>query len=68
MQPYFRYTSNEPSDAAIGDSELTEYGINYIINGHNLRLNVHVTDGDANLSGAPGTDETRFGFGVQVQI
>ncbi len=68
VQPYFRLTSNEPSDAAIGDSELTEYGINYIINGHNLRLNVHVTDGDANLTGAPGADETRFGFGVQVQI
>ena len=63
-----RYTSNEPSDAAIGDSELSEYGLNYIINGHNLRLNVHVTDGDANLTGAPGADETRFGFGVQVQI
>lgn len=68
LQPYLRFTSNQPSDDAIGDSELTEYGLNYIINGHNLRLNVHVTDGDANLTGAPGADETRFGFGVQVQI
>ena len=68
VQPYVRFTSNEPSDAAIGDSELTEYGVNYIINGHNLRLNVNVTDGDANLTGAPGADETRFGFGIQVQI
>ena len=68
LQPYFRLTSNEPSDAAVGDSELTEFGLNYIIKGHNLRLNVNVTNGDANLTGAPGADETRFGFGVQVQI
>ena len=66
IQPYLRYTSNEPEVGE--DSDLTEVGINYIIDGHNLRLNANITDGDANLTGAPGVDTTTFTLGFQFQI
>jgi len=66
FQPYFRYTSNEP-DAA-DSSDLTEIGLNYIINGHNLRFNVNYTSGDANLTGSKGTDADSISVGVQIQI
>ena len=65
LQPYVRQTSNEPS--AGESSSLTEFGVNYIINGHNARLNFNVTSGDAHLSGTP-VDGDGFSFGVQVQI
>lgn len=68
VQPYIRYTSNKPNLDSIGDSKLKEFGLNFIINGHNLRLNMNVTSGDANLSGAPGADVTGFSLGVQIQI
>ncbi|MGV6859560.1 MAG: hypothetical protein ACWA5X_11370 [bacterium] len=65
-QPYVRYTSNEPTT---GDSsDLTELGMNYIISGHNLRLNVNYSSGDANASGAKGTDSDTLSLGMQVQI
>ena len=65
-QPYFRYTSNEPSSGT--DSDLTELGLNMVIKGHNARMNVSYTSGDANLTGAPGPDADTISFGVQVQI
>ena len=67
FQPYVRYTSNEP-DGFFDDSDLVEVGLNYIISGHNARLNVNFTDGDANLTGVPGGDVNAFTFGIQVQI
>lgn len=67
LQPYVRYTSNEPDDF-FADSDLVEIGINYIISGHNARLNVNFTDGDANLTGVPGADVNAFTFGIQFQI
>lgn len=66
LQPYIRYTSNNPDNAS--DSDLTELGLNYIIRGHNLKLNLNYTDGDANLTGLPGSDVKAFSLGVQVQI
>ncbi len=68
LQPYVRYTKNEPSSAAIGSSDLTEMGVNYVISGHNLRMNFNVTSGDANLTGAPGKDATGISFGMQQQF
>jgi hypothetical protein len=65
-QPYVRYTSNEPESGA--DSDLTEIGINFVMSGHNTRLNLSYTSGDANLTGAPGPDVDTFSFGVQIQI
>lgn len=65
-QPYVRFTSNEPDDAL--DSDLTEIGMNFIINGHNAKLNLNFTSGDANLTGFRGTDTDTVFFGVQVQI
>lgn len=66
LQPYLRYNSNEPDGGV--DSDLTELGLNFIINGHNTRLNVNYTSGDANLSGFAGADVDTLSFGVQVQI
>ena len=67
FQPYVRYTSNEP-DGYADDSDLTEIGLNYVIQGHNLRFNLNFTDGDANASGEPGDDGNAFLAGVQLQI
>ncbi|TCI02916.1 hypothetical protein EZV61_11520 [Corallincola luteus] len=67
VQPYVRYTSNSPDD--YDDSDLTEVGVNYIIKGHNLRLNANYTTGDANASGyAAADDADSFSLGVQFQI
>lgn len=65
-QPYVRFTSNEPSSGI--DSDLAEIGLNLIIKGHNARLNVNYTSGDANITGARGPDVDSFSFGVQIQI
>lgn len=67
-QPYVRYTSNEPDTAGVGDSDLSELGLNMIMKGHNARMNVSWSSGDANLSGAPGADVDSLTFGVQFQI
>jgi hypothetical protein len=66
-QPYIRYTSNEP-DGGLADSDLTEIGLNMILKGHNARMNVSLTSGDANASGFAGADADTLSFGVQVQI
>ena len=67
IQPYVRYVENSPSD---GDSsDLTEFGINYIISGHNARLNVNFSSGDANISGYAAPEEVdTISFGAQIQI
>jgi hypothetical protein len=68
-QPYVRFTSNEPDFAGVADSDLTELGVNYVIDGHNLRLNLNYTSGDANLTGFPSpADVDGLSFGVQVQL
>ena len=67
FQPYLRYVKNDPDDAA--DSDLTELGLNYVISGHNLRLNANFATGDANISGyAAPTDSDVFSLGAQVQF
>lgn len=66
IQPYVRYTSNEPTVGA--SSSLTEVGVNYVISGHKLKLNLNMTNGDANASGAKGDDTTAVTFGMQFQI
>lgn len=65
-QPYVRFNSNEPENDL--DSDLTEIGLNLILRGHNARLNLNFTSGDANISGFRGPDTDAFFFGVQVQI
>ncbi len=66
LQPYVRYTRNDPSSG--DDSDLIELGANYVISGHNLKLNLNFTSGDANASGAKGNDTDTLTFGVQFQI
>jgi len=68
LQPYIRRTSNEPDFDGASESDLTEIGVNYIINAHNLRVNVNFTDGDANLTGMAGADVDGFSVGFQIQI
>lgn len=66
FQPYARFVENDPND---GDSsDLTEVGVNYVISGHNARLNFNFGSGDANISGYRGADVDRLSFGVQIQI
>lgn len=66
-QPYVRYTENSPS---VGDSSsLTEVGVNYIVSGQNLKLNLNFTSGDANASGnKAANDVDAITFGMQFQI
>ena len=68
LQPYFRYTENKPDFDGEADSDLSEVGVNYIISGHNLRLNANFTTGDANLTGFAGPKVDGFSIGVQIQI
>ncbi|MCY4044177.1 MAG: hypothetical protein OXE99_03765 [Cellvibrionales bacterium] len=67
FQPYLRYTQNTPDE---GDSSsLSELGVNYVINGHKLRLNANVTSGDASFTGTKADESiTTASFGVQYQI
>lgn len=65
-QPYVRFTKNEPDDAL--DSDLTEVGVNFVLKGHNARLNLNYTSGDANITGYRGADTDALFFGVQIQI
>lgn len=66
LQPYARYTGNNPSS---GDSSsLIEVGMNYVISGQNMKLNFNFTSGDANASGAAGTDSQSASFGMQMQL
>jgi len=66
FQPYVRYTKNEPSSGAASD--LSELGVNYVISGQNMKLNVNYTTGDANASGAAGTDHNAITAGMQFQL
>jgi len=66
VQPYARITSTSPENGS--KSDLNEFGINYIIQGHNLKLNANMTDGDANPSGASGDSVKTFTVGFQYQI
>jgi len=66
LQPYLRYTENKPS---VGQSsDLTELGVNYVIAGHNMKWNLNYSSGDANASGAAGTDSDSLLFGMQFQL
>ncbi len=66
FQPYVRYVENDPDDS--DKSDLTEVGVNYVIDGFNARLNLNYNTGDGNISGYPGADVDSLSFGVQVQI
>jgi len=66
FQPYVRFVSNNPSDGE--SSDLTELGLNYVIKGHNARLNVNYSSGDANISGFQGADTDVLSIGFQIQI
>ena len=67
FQPYVRYVENSPSDGE--DNDLSEIGLNYVISGHNARLNLNYGTGHANASGYKlGDDAQSVSFGVQIQI
>lgn len=66
FQPYLRYVENNPDEG--DDSDLIELGLNYIMEGHNARLNLTWRSGDANVTGAKGEDLDALLFGVQLQL
>lgn len=66
FQPYVRFVSNNPSEGE--SSDLTEIGLNYVIKGHNARLNINFGSGDANISGYQGADNDVLSIGFQLQI
>jgi len=67
FQPYARYVMNDPDDA--DDSDLTEVGLNYIIDGFNAKLNLNYNTGDANITGySSDKDVDTVSFGIQIQI
>ncbi len=66
FQPYIRFVSNDPSEGE--SSDLTEIGLNYIIKGHNARLNINYGSGDANITGFQGADTDVLSIGFQLQI
>lgn len=65
-QPYVRFVNNNPSDGE--KSDLSEVGLNYVISGHNARLNINATSGDAGISGYQGADLDTVFVGFQLQI
>ncbi len=65
LQPYARWNENMPDSGA--SSDLLELGMNYVISGHNARLNANWRTGDANLTGVAGADVNRFEIGMQLQ-
>lgn len=66
LQPYLRHTANIPDSGPT--SHLTEFGTNYVIDGHNLRLNLNLGYGDANASGYAGNRSLVFALGAQYQL
>ena len=69
FQPYVRYVENTPDGSNFGrDSDLYELGTNYIISGHNAKVNFNYTSGDASLTGRAGSDVNAFSAGVQFQF
>lgn len=66
FQPYVRLVNNNPSEGE--SSDLTEIGLNYIIKGHNARLNLNFGSGDANITGYQGSDSDVLSIGFQLQI
>lgn len=66
FQPYLRFVENSPTDSV--DTDLTEVGVNYVISGHNARLNLNWASGDANISGYPGPDADTLSVGAQLQF
>ena len=58
VQPYVRYTSQTPDGG--DESTTTELGLNYVLDGHNSRLNAHFIDGD-DIAAA-------FAIGMQQQF
>lgn len=66
VQPYVRYMENNPSDA--GQSDSTEWGLNYIILGNKMSVNLNYVTGDANASGYAGNDTDTVTLGLMLQF
>ncbi len=66
FQPYVRWNENMPD--AGESSNLLELGMNYVISGHNARLNANWRTGDAQASGSPtDNDVNTFQLALQLQ-
>lgn len=72
FQPYIRYVNTQPDGSSDRDSY--EAGVNYVIDGHNARLNLswqygdRITKGLDYTSTASGDDVHAITLGLQLQI
>ncbi len=73
VQPYFRYTSNEADNSS--DRDEYEFGINYVIDGHNARISLMYQYGDIEtkgrfnwVPGATGDEVSAIKLGLQIQL
>ena len=66
LQPYVRYMENQPSDASQSDS--TEWGLNYIVLGNKMSVNLNFVTGDANAGGYAGKDTDTLTLGLMLQF
>ncbi|MEH6466007.1 MAG: hypothetical protein V7722_00135 [Porticoccus sp.] len=66
LQPYLRYTKNNPSDANSSDS--MEWGLNYVIAGNKASVNLNYVSGDTNASGYAGNDTDTVTLGIMLQF
>lgn len=63
LQPMVRFQEIDVSGGGT-DTEITEFGLNYIIDGHNARISFVL----GNTETTPGTDANSFQIGAQLQI
>jgi hypothetical protein len=66
LQPYFRHTKNSPADAK--NSDISEWGTNYVLAGSKANINLNYTHGDANASGYAGKRKSNVTLGLQLQF
>lgn len=72
FQPYARYTSVYPNQST--DRSEMEFGLNYVIDGHNARVSLFYQYGDIATKGlnyapgASGDDISAVKLGVQIQL
>ena len=72
IQPYFRYTENVPDNSPA--REEAEFGLNYVIDGHNARVSLFYQYGDIATKGrtylktTTGDEVSRIALAVQFQL
>ena len=66
LQPMVRYQNKDVDNG--DETDITEVGLNYIIDGHNARISFVYGEEDVDVAGGGDTDTNFFQIGVQLQI